>query len=58
MGHADMRTTLNIYAKAVRGWEQGAAAKLDAYLGEPAPRDSGGTAHHPIPAVPSGPRAI
>jgi integrase len=33
MGHADIRTTLNIYAKAVPGWEIGAAAKLDAYLG-------------------------
>jgi integrase len=32
MGHADIRTTLNIYAKAVPGWESGAAAKLDAYL--------------------------
>jgi integrase len=32
MGHADIRTTLNIYAKAVPGWESDAAAKLDAYL--------------------------
>jgi integrase len=32
MGHADIRTTLNLYAKAVPGWERGAAAKLDAYL--------------------------
>lgn len=32
MGHADIRTTLNIYAKAVPGWESGAAAKLDKYL--------------------------
>jgi len=32
MGHADIRTTLNIYAKAVPGWEEGAAEKLDAYL--------------------------
>ena len=32
MGHADIRTTMNIYAKAVSGWEQGAASKLDAYL--------------------------
>ncbi len=32
MGHADIRTTLNVYAKAVPGWEEGAAAKLDAYL--------------------------
>ena len=40
MGHADIRTTMNIYAKAVPGWEEGAAAKLDAYLdatGVPAP---------------------
>jgi len=35
MGHADIRTTMNIYAKAVPGWEQGAAAKLDAYLDGP-----------------------
>lgn len=32
MGHADIRTTMNVYAKAVPGWEQGAASKLDAYL--------------------------
>ena len=32
MGHADIRTTLNIYAKAVPGWQEQAAAKLDAYL--------------------------
>jgi integrase len=32
LGHADIRTTLNIYAKAVPGWEEQAAAKLDAYL--------------------------
>jgi hypothetical protein len=32
MGHGDIRTTLNIYAKAVPGWESGAAAKLDAFL--------------------------
>jgi integrase len=32
MGHADIRTTLNIYAKAVPGWQEHAAAKLDAYL--------------------------
>lgn len=35
MGHADIRTTMNIYAHAVPGWEQGAAAKLDAYLDGP-----------------------
>jgi integrase len=33
LGHADIRTTLNIYPKAVPGWEEQAAAKLDAYLG-------------------------
>jgi|SRR4051794_5272615 integrase len=32
MGHADIRTTLNLYAKAVPGWENAAASKLDAYL--------------------------
>ena len=32
MGHANITTTLDVYAKAVPGWEQGAAAKLDAYL--------------------------
>jgi integrase len=32
LGHADIRTTLNIYAKAVPGWEGQATAKLDAYL--------------------------
>jgi integrase len=32
MGHADFRTTLNVYVKAVPGWQQQAAAKLDAYL--------------------------
>ena len=36
MGHADIRTTMNIYAKAVPGWESAAAAKLDAYLEAPA----------------------
>lgn len=35
MGHADIRTTMNTYAKAVPGWESGAAAKLDAYLDPP-----------------------
>jgi integrase len=34
LGHADVRTTLNIYAKAVPGWESEAAARLDAYLGD------------------------
>lgn len=33
MGHADIRTTLNVYAHAVPGWESGATAKLDVYLG-------------------------
>jgi integrase len=32
MGHADIGTTLNVDAKAVPGWQQQAAAKLDAYL--------------------------
>ena len=32
MDHADIRTTLNIYAKAVPGWQEQAAAQLDAYL--------------------------
>jgi hypothetical protein len=32
MGHVDIRTTLNIYAQAVPGWETDAASKLDAYL--------------------------
>ncbi len=32
MGHADIRTTLNLYAKAVPGWEERAAAKVDSYL--------------------------
>jgi integrase len=33
LGHADIRTTLNVYATAVPGWETEAAAKLDAYRG-------------------------
>jgi integrase len=32
MGHADIRATLDIYAKAVPGWESAAAAKVDHYL--------------------------
>jgi integrase len=43
MGHADIGTTLNVYAKAVPGWELGAAAKLDAYLdatGMPSPNSA------------------
>ena len=32
LGHADIRTSLNIYAKAVPGWESEAAAKMDAYV--------------------------
>jgi len=40
MGHADIRTTMNIYAKAVPGWESGAVAKLDAYYGETAASDT------------------
>lgn len=43
MGHADIRTTLNVYAKAVPGWEQGATAKLDAYLDGAGSRDTGAT---------------
>lgn len=35
MGHADIRTTMNVYAKAVPGWEEGATVKLDAYLDAP-----------------------
>jgi len=34
LGHADVRTTLNIYAKAVPGWESSAVARVDAYLEE------------------------
>ena len=42
LGHADVRTTLNIYAKAVPGWELEAAARLDAYLEDsPQPGESG-----------------
>jgi integrase len=41
LGHADIRTTLNVYAKAVPGWETEAAAKLDAYLGAKVLRKSG-----------------
>jgi integrase len=37
MGHADIRTTMNLYAKAVPGWER-AATKLDAYLDDHAKR--------------------
>ncbi len=43
MGHADIRTTLNVYAKAVPGWEQGATAKMDAYLDGTGSRDTGAT---------------
>ena len=57
MGHADIRTTLNIYAKVVPGWEQGAAAKLDAYLGEPPARQSRDSSAR-IPAVESGSPAV
>ena len=38
MGHADIRTTMNLYAKAVPGWERAAASKLDAYLDDHAKR--------------------
>ena len=34
MGNADIRTTLNVYAKAVPGWESGAAAKLNRILAQ------------------------
>jgi hypothetical protein len=37
MGHADIRTTMNLYAKAVPGWER-AATKLDVYLDDHAKR--------------------
>ena len=40
LGHADIRTTLNVYAKAVPGWETEAARKLDAYLGAKVVRKS------------------
>ncbi len=39
LGHADIRTTLNIYAKAVPGWEEQATAKLDAYFDPGATRE-------------------
>lgn len=32
MGHADIRTTLNVYAKAVPGWESKAVGLLDAFF--------------------------
>ena len=54
MGHADIRTTLNIYAKAVPGWEQGAAAKLNAYL----EARKCAKVHPPSRAVHSGPGAV
>jgi hypothetical protein len=38
MGHADIRTTMNLYANAVPGWERAAATKLDAYLDDHAKR--------------------
>jgi integrase len=33
LGHADPRTTMGIYQHALPGWQEAAAAKLDAYLG-------------------------
>lgn len=33
LGHADPRTTMSIYQHALPGWQEQAAAKLDAYLG-------------------------
>jgi hypothetical protein len=32
MGHANIATTLNLYAKSVPGWERDAAAKVDEWL--------------------------
>ncbi|HEU5354683.1 MAG TPA: tyrosine-type recombinase/integrase [Actinocrinis sp.] len=32
LGHADARTTVAIYQHALPGWQERAAAKLDAYL--------------------------
>lgn len=62
MGHADIRTMLNIYAKAVPGWQEQAAAKLDAYLdgatGGRASRDSRATVAVRNRAVESGCPAV
>lgn len=40
MGHADVRTTLNIYTHALPGWQEEAVSKLDAYLGATVARQS------------------
>ena len=68
MGHASITTTMNIYAQAVPGWEERAAAKLDAYFGDnedpipvanvPVPRDSRATVDTQLRAVPSGSPAV
>ena len=34
LGHADSRTTADIYQHALPGWQQQATAKLDAFIGE------------------------
>ena len=35
LGHADSRTTIDIYQHALPGWQEQAAAKLDTYLDAP-----------------------
>ena len=40
MGHADIRTTLNVYAKAVRAGSRASGGLLDAYLDGPGARQS------------------
>lgn len=50
LGHADSRTTIGIYQHALPGWQSGAVAKLDAYLGT----DDGATVARQLTAVPSG----
>ncbi len=54
MGHADIRTTMNIYAKAVPGWEEATAEKLDAYL-DAAPARQVARQLTPIRRVEAGP---
>lgn len=39
-GHANIKTTMDVYAKALPGWQEGAAAKLDAFFGATASRQS------------------
>ena len=41
LGHADSRTTADIYQHALPGWQEQATAKLDAYLGAKVLRKSG-----------------